>query len=281
MRNSFIILLVSMAVLASCSNNDEAIELSKDFFTSLSDSTNGKPTSFYPLYDSLGIEAKSDVVDIDESEVYEKNDTIEVHCYNNYTDESGTFKQDSVILFIAKDSTKQLRIYDSRGLIEIDKDTKGYGTAIGAFGKKTFNDVALAKRLETVRTMMYEKYLDVSSELHDKVKIVNWSWETSYDGDAHGEARIVNNLDYSISGIKYHLIYYDRAGNFQSEDDGNISKTLSSGEKYNFTFWSSNAKYPSTANLSLRFSDNTIMEIMRGEYYSGKEYSEYIKTHQK
>ena len=60
----------------------------------------------------MNVDAKSDVVDIDESEVFEKNDTFEVQCFNNYTDEGGTRKQDSVILFIAKDSTKQLKIVD-------------------------------------------------------------------------------------------------------------------------------------------------------------------------
>ena len=61
---------------------------------------------------------------------------------------------------------------------------------------------------------MFDKYLDVSGELREKVKILNWSWETSYSGDAHGEGRIVNNLDYSITGIKYHVTYYDRRGDF-------------------------------------------------------------------
>ena len=112
MRKCSLGIIISMIVLCSCSHKNEAIELSKDFFYALSDTTYGSPCDFYPLYDSLNIDAKSDVVDIDESEVFEKKDTFEVHCFNNYTDEGGTFKQDSVILFIAKDSTKQLKIVD-------------------------------------------------------------------------------------------------------------------------------------------------------------------------
>lgn len=95
MRKTAVYIIVSLMILSSCSHKNEAIELSRDFFTSLSDSTYGKPVDFYPDYDSLGIEAKSDVVDIEESDILEKNDTIIVRCYNNYTNSEGTFKQDS------------------------------------------------------------------------------------------------------------------------------------------------------------------------------------------
>ena len=266
-----------MMILSSCSHKNEAIELSRDFFTSMSDSTYGSPADFYPRYDSLGIEAKSDVVDIEESDVTEKNDTLIVRCYNNYTNSEGTFKQDSVTLFITRNEEKQFYIYDSKGLIVMDKDLEWFGTVTGAFGKKLPNDQALAKRIEQVRSMMWNKYIDVRAELATKVKISNWSWETSYSGDAHGEGRVINNLDYSISGIKYHVNYYDRKGDFMAEDNGSISKTLYPGEKYNFTFWSSNAKYPHTANLRLEFSDNMILKIIKEQTYTGREFSEYQK----
>jgi hypothetical protein len=125
--------------------------------------------------------------------------------------------------------------------------------------------------------MMWDKYIEVRAELATKVKIANWSWETSYSGDAHGEGRIVNNLDYSISGVKYHVNYYDRKGDFMAEDNGSISKTLYPGEKYNFTFWSSNAKYPNTASLRLDFSDNMVLKIIKEQTYTGKEFQEYLK----
>ena len=88
------VFIISLMILSSCSHKDEAIELSRDFFASLSDSTYGKPNDFYPDYDSLGIEAKSDIVDIEASDVTEKNDTFTVRCYNNYTNSEGTFMQD-------------------------------------------------------------------------------------------------------------------------------------------------------------------------------------------
>lgn len=64
-------------ILSSYSQEkNEAMELSRDFFTSLSDTIYGKPSDFYPAYDTLQIEAKSDVVEIEESDISEKNDTI-------------------------------------------------------------------------------------------------------------------------------------------------------------------------------------------------------------
>lgn len=277
MKKASVFVIISLIILSSCSHKNEAIELSRDFFTALSDSTYGNPTDFYPRYDSLGIEAKSDIVDIEESDITEKNDTLIVRCYNNYTNSEGTFKQDSVTLFITRNEEKQFYIYDSKGLIVMDKDLEWFGTATGAFGKKLPNDQALAKRIEQVRSMMWNKYIEVRAELATKVKISNWSWETSYSGDAHGEGRVINNLDYSISGIKYHVNYYDRKGDFMAEDNGSISKTLYPGEKYNFTFWSSNAKYPHTANLRLEFSDNMVLKIIKEQTYTGNEFQDYQK----
>lgn len=277
MKKASVFVIISLIILSSCSHKNEAIELSRDFFTALSDSTYGSPTDFYSRYDSLGIEAKSDIVDIEESDITEKNDTLIVRCYNNYTNSEGTFKQDSVTLFITRNEEKQFYIYDSKGLIVMDKDLEWFGTATGAFGKKLPNDQALAKRIEQVRSMMWNKYIEVRAELATKVKISNWSWETSYSGDAHGEGRVINNLDYSISGIKYHVNYYDRKGDFMAEDNGSISKTLYPGEKYNFTFWSSNAKYPHTANLRLEFSDNMVLKIIKEQTYTGNEFQDYQK----
>lgn len=276
MRYTVVFILTTL-VLSSCSHKNEAMELSRNFFTSLSDTTYGKPNDFYPLYDSLHIEAKSDAVDIEESDITVKNDTIAVRCYNNYTDATGTFKQDSITLFIAKDKESSWYIYDSKGLITMDEDQEWFGRATGALGKKQLNDVALAQRLNKLSDLISTKYWDTWAELRTKVKIVNWSWETSYDGTAHGDARIVNTLPYSISGIKYLVTYYDRSGNFMAEDDGRVSKTLNPSEKYNFTFWSSNAKYPTTANLRLDFSDKTVLELMKEKTYTGKEFAEFIK----
>ena len=267
-------------VLSSCSHKNEAIKFSRAFFTSLSDTTYGKPSNFYPLYDSLHVQAKSDAVEIDESEIATMGDTMIVRCFNNYTDAKGTFKQDNITLFITKDKESSWYIYDSKGLISMDEEQLWFGRAIGALGEKPLNDVALANRLNILGDYIREEYMNQWIKLKTNVKIANWSWETSYDGTAHGEARIVNTLPYSISGIKYIVIYYDRSGNFMAEDDGRVNKTLNPNEKYNFTFWSSNAKYPTTANLKLDFSDKTVYDLMKEKTYTGKEFEEFTKKKQ-
>ena len=269
--------LLIILVLSSCSHKNEAIELTRSFFTSLSDSTYGSPADFYPQYDSLQIEAKSDVVDIEESEITEKNDSIIVRCMNNYTDARGTFRQDSVVIFITKDKDSEWYIYNSQGLISIDKDIEWFGKKTGALGKRTMYDLQLAEVLSNLYSLMREKYWEQYFELKTQVEILNWSWETSYDGTAHGEARINNKLPYSVSGIKYQITYYDRQNNYMAEDEGRVSKTLNPNEKYNFTFWSSNAKYPTKANLRLDFSDKTVYELMKEKLYTGKEFEEFTK----
>lgn len=269
--------LLIILVLSSCSHKNEAIELTRSFFTSLSDSTYGSPADFYPQYDSLQIEAKSDVVDIEESEITEKNDSIIVRCMNNYTDARGTFKQDSVVIFITKDKDSEWYIYNSQGLISIDKDIEWFGKKTGALGKRTMYDLQLAEVLSNLYSLMREKYWEQYFELKTQVEILNWSWETSYDGTAHGEARINNKLPYSVSGIKYQITYYDRQNNYMTEDEGRVSKTLNPNEKYNFTFWSSNAKFPTKANLRLDFSDKTVYELMKEKLYTGKEFEEFTK----
>ena len=276
MRYVVFTLLITL-VLSSCSHKNEAIELTRSFFTSLSDSTYGSPADFYPQYDSLQIEAKSDVVDIEESEITEKNDSIIVRCMNNYTDARGTFKQDSVVIFITKDKDSEWYIYNSQGLISIDKDIEWFGKKTGALGKRTMYDLQLAEVLSNLYSLMREKYWEQYFELKTQVEILNWSWETSYDGTAHGEARINNKLPYSVSGIKYQITYYDRQNNYMTEDEGRVSKTLNPNEKYNFTFWSSNAKYPTKANLRLDFSDKTVYELMKEKPYTGKEFEEFTK----
>ena len=276
MRYVVFTLLITL-VLSSCSHKNEAIELTRSFFTSLSDSTYGSPADFYPQYDSLQIEAKSDVVDIEESEITEKNDSIIVRCMNNYTDARGTFKQDSVVIFITKDKDSEWYIYNSQGLISIDKDIEWFGKKIGALGKRTMYDLQLAEVLSNLYSLMREKYWELYFELKTQVEILNWSWETSYDGTAHGEARINNKLPYSVSGIKYQITYYDRQNNYMTEYEGRVSKTLNPNEKYNFTFWSSNAKFPTKANLRLDFSDKTVYELMKEKLYTGKEFEEFTK----
>lgn len=278
MKRSIISLAIVLMLCSSCSRNEEVIALSKGFFYSLSDTTYAHPHDYYPQYDSLKVVAKSDMVEIEESDIRQVGDTIIVKCFNNYTTLDGTFKQDDVYLYFVPNRDNQLYICNSRGLVVLDKDIRNFGIATGALTETLPNDVELSKRCEQLKAMWLREYFDVYLMLLEKVKIQRWSWETSYNGEAHGEGRIVNNLDFAIEGIKYELTYYDRMGDFMANDDGSISKTLYPGEKYNFTFWSSNAKYPDKANLRLVFPDKLIYEIIMDKTVTGNEYKEFMES---
>lgn len=268
-----------LLLFSSCSRHDEVIALSKGFFYSLADTLYANPRDYYPLYDSLKVTAKSDMVEIDESNIQDKGDTIIVKCLNSYTSIDGTFKQQDILLFFKTDNNKQFYICDSQGLIDLDKNIKKYGLATGALSNLPLNDTELSKRCKELGKMLLSEYLSTHLMLLEKVKIQKWSWDTSYySGDANGEARVVNNLDFAVDGIKYKVTYYDYQGNFMANDDGRISKTLYPGEKYNFTFWSSNAKYPSRARLELVFPEKLIEEIIFNKEYTGNEYYEHIKS---
>ena len=270
--------LSSFILLISCSRNEEIISLSRAFFQTLADTTYAHPSDYYPYYESLDIEAKSDMVEINESDISFHRDTAIVRCFNSFTTEEGTFKQDSVILYLITNDADQYYICDSRGLISIDTDIRDFGIVTGAISKSKINDRELAKRLEVINKMLLKEYFKVYFELYEKVVIQNWSWETSYSGIANGEARIKNNLDYAIDGIKYELTYYDYYGNFMAKDDGSITKELYPNEKYSFDFWSSNVKYPDSAKLRLVFPDKLIYKIIKEQPYSGNEYKEYLES---
>lgn len=273
-----IYLIFVFFTLSSCSNKDEAIDLVKVFFNTLSDTTYAAPRDYYPLYDSLNIDAKSDIVTIDESDILKQNDTLIVKCFNEYTTSYGTFKQDSIILFLIKNKANKLYICESRGLVTVDNDIKQFGKAVGAFSNKVYNDYELSECIKVVKKMLLAEYNDVQLMLLLNVRIKNWSWETGYDGEAHGEGLVVNNLDFPIENIKYKLTYYDYKGDFMARDEGNIPKILYPREKYNFSFWSSNAKYPDKANIRLEFSDKLIEDIVKNKTYKGNEYNEYLKS---
>ena len=273
--------LVGLIFLSSCTNEKEEIaNYTRCFFASFTDSTYGIPTDYYQSFDSLAIEKHSDAVDVDPKNIKEKGNEFEVHCLNSYTDKSGTFRQDSIILYIQKKAQSEYCIVKSKGLVHIDDDYLWFGYATGAFTYgHSLTDYELAKRKVFLAAMMLHEYYSWKMRLLEQVKILNWSWETSYSGDAHGEGRVVNNLDIPISDLSYKITYYDRNHSFMAEDDGNISKTLAPGEKYNFSFWSSNAKNPSRAKLELEFSDKLIYKLVKGKHYYGYEYDDFIKKY--
>ena len=278
MRSIFFLFFIGLISLSSCNNEEEEIaNYARCFFASFTDNTYGIPSDYYQSIDSLTIDQQSDMVDIAPEGIIQKNDEYEVHCLNSYTDKSGTFRQDSVVLVIKKENRNDYHIVSSKGLVHVDEDYKWFGYKTGAFNYgNTLTDIELAKRKAFLAAMILDEYYTWKLLLPEKVKILNWSWETSYSGDAHGEGRVVNNLDVPISDISYKITYFDHNHSFMAEDDGNISKSLAPGEKFNFTFWSSNAKNPSKARLELQFSDKLIYKLIKSKNYYGYEYDRFV-----
>ena len=119
MKFSQIYTILLIIILSSCSRKDEIIALSKGFFYSLSDSTYACPRDYYPYYDSLNVKARSDIVEIDESNISRQGDTVTVKCFNNYTTTDGTFKQDSVSLYLTTNDNGEYYILNSATLLQI------------------------------------------------------------------------------------------------------------------------------------------------------------------
>lgn len=281
MKIKITIIFLGLILLSSCKNEkEEVVNFTKCFFASFTDDTYGMPSDYYQLFDSLSVERFSDAVDVEPSNIFAKGKEFEVHCQNSYTDKSGTFRQDSIVLYINKVTQGDYHIIKSKGLVHVDEEYLWFGYETGAFTYgHSLTDYELAKRKFFLAAMMLSEYYTWKLKLPEKVKLLNWSWETSYSGDAHGEGRVVNNLDISLSDLKYKITYFDRNHSFMATDDGNISKTLAPGEKYNFTFWSSNAKNPHKARLELEFSDKLIYKLIKNNKYYGYEYDNFIRKY--
>lgn len=261
MRNGKSFVLVSLLALGlmSCgSKSDKSKELVSDFFKAVSDTTyKVKASDVYPTFDSLHVAIKTDVLDLNDM-VEEKNGEYQVSGVNNYTNERGVFKQDSVRFYIAYDEkAKDLRIVDSKGLVAMPEYLAEFSKYLGVT-TKGMKDSKLSELASKLEDFYRSKGLDALIDLYAKVKISYWDWETSYSNEPHGQAWVVNNSDVTISNIKYIVSYYDSKDGFISDDTGTACSSLKPGEKYRFTFWTSHVKNPSRANLKLDFGSSNI-----------------------
>lgn len=269
---------MALVMLNSCSNKGQVIKLSKDFFYALSDSTNGKPSDYYPMYKSLPVVVKSDMVEIDEDNISVINDTFIVRCLNNYTDVRGTLNQDSILLYIAKDSIGNLSIVDSKGFIVIDENIERFGKAIGGLTNETFTDQILAKRIHIIKSILFNESNNVEMTLQDNVEFSNWKWKKFSDGTPYGDCTIVNNLNYPVSVTSCLILYYDKNGILMSIDSKRIDETLYPGRQYSFSFMGRNVRNPYKVEHELCFSNDMVYNIIRLQKYTGKEFAEYLKN---
>lgn len=280
MKHLLHILLIAVPIvgLLSCSSKkEEAKELVSAFFTAATDSTSGLKTSdYYSTYDILSIQLKSDVLDIND-EVESKDDTLIVTGQNSYTSENGVFTQDSIKFFISKVKGKEgLQIISSIGLIKVPDFLEQFAKSLNVSleGKKDFQ---LNDLLINLNKFYTSKAFDAYMELFKGVQITYWDWETDYSEEPHGQGWLKNNLDITISDIKYTVTYYDRNHNFISDDTGTACRSLKPGEKYRFSFYTSHVKYPSKANLKLDFTSANIDKILYSKRYTKADFDKFCK----
>lgn len=269
-------LLLSLLVV-SC-NRDTTMEKAQETVQVFFESINNpdlRTTDYYPRFDSLKIEVKSDAIDYLGGKWI--GDTIEYHCINNYSDSRGSFKQDTILFYLTNNGDSNYSIVNSIGLATINPSNKEFAYKIGAFKPtEVYDDSEVVNRNNMVSMFIIFECMRISDELIKNVVIGNWRWDVSYYGSANGEAWVENNLPYTVNGVRYKVTYYDRNDNYMTEDDGIVCDKLHSGEKYSFSFWSSNAKYPKRAELELDFSDEFILnKVLYGDY-SGYEYDAFV-----
>ena len=273
-----LLIAVSIVGLLSCSSKkEEAKELVSAFFTAATDSASGLKTSdYYSTYDTLSIKLKSDVLDIND-EVKSKGDTLIVEGQNSYTSENGVFTQDSIKFFIAKVKGKEgLQIINSAGLIKVPDFLKRFAKSLNvSLDGRT--DFQLNDLLTKLNKFYSSKAFDAYMELFQGIQVTYWDWETDYSEEPHGQAWLKNNLDITITDIKYIVTYYDRNNNFISDDTGTACRSLKPGEKYRFSFYTSHVKYSSKANLKLDFTSANVENMLYSKRYSKADFVKFCK----
>ncbi len=278
-RISYLLLLLIVTSLISCTKKSKkAEEVIKSFYAAATNSLKGiKPMEYYPEFDSLHIKLKSDVINFGDK-LIERNDTMIMTCQNNYTDEKGTFRQDSIRFYLIK-GKRHYQIVDSKGIIQIPESLKVFGKKIGVSALDKIRDVQLASLLSKLNDFYLSKFLDAYIELSRNVKILTWSWETDDDGEPSGEASFYNNSSIILSNIIYTIKYYNRNGNIISEDTGNACNELKPHEKCRFTFYSSNVINPAKASLTLDFDNSNIEQILQSMNYTKNDFEKYDAKH--
>lgn len=271
----FILLLISTGCMTSCiSDATRAKELVTTFYSAATDSISGlKVIDYYPMFDSLHVSIKCDVLDLDD-DVIEKNDTLIVSGQNSYTDTNGVFKQDSIKFYIAKDKLKEYKIVNSQGIILMPDYLKDFAKQIG-LKKQNLKDLDQVKLNEMLQDFYSDKCIDAIFELYTGVKISYWDWKTDYSNEPQGQAWIINNTNITIKNIKYIVSYYDGSHNYISDDTGTACSKLSPGEKYRFTFYTSHVKSPSSANLKLDFASSNVDAIISSKGYTEEDFINY------
>ena len=179
--------IIATILLSSCESSklkSEAEKQTKDFFSALKNGDNKKMLELYNGVANFDSYYKSDSVKINSVNI--EDGIVTVLAHNRFTNGFGKLSEKDISLFFKKDSTGQLKFYDSKGLTGFDEnDEYIFGVGVGCISKKNdTTDQQIFKALKKSNMVMMDKAIDVYLELKSEIAVTSWSWESGYGGSA-------------------------------------------------------------------------------------------------
>lgn len=275
-----VLFLLSSLYFTSCTSDEETIQKTvTNFFIAAADSTSEyKTAELYPIFDSLHVDLKSDVLEFDKH-INNNHDTLSIACQNSYTDKLGVFRQDSIKFYLTKNKgTQEMSIIESEGLVKASDEIQEFAEEIGFSDLQKNRDSKLSILKSQLKD--YYDYCNLEAFVFiytSGVTITKWDWETDYSGEPNGQAWIKNNTDFTIRDIGYTVEYSDSRHHLINEDTGIACNKLNPGEKYRFTFYTSHVKNPAHARLLLEFNASTIRKVIKTKGHTRADFEDYCK----
>lgn len=284
MKSKFYILTITIIpFFISCEISKLETEARKkaiSFFSALKENDESTLIAMYSKFKNFDTYYKSDSFKI--NSVSSKKDIITVSIYNRFTNGFGKLSESHISLFLKKDSTGQLKIFDSKGLSKLDsKDEYLFGISTGCINKDMdTTDQQMLKALKKAKLVMLDKGVDVYLELKKNIQVVNWNWESGYGGSASGKGIVKNGSTFSIPQLKYKITYKTSSGEAITTDDGYVTyDRLKAGESRSFSFYTSYVGSSSRASIDLEFDEDLIFKYLSNKDWTGRECEEYYKVH--
>lgn len=271
---TYILMLITLVSACSSKHLDESEKTVKIFFDALKEGDIEGMTKKYKniiLFDSY---YKSDSIKV--LNLKKVNDSVvKVNIQNFFTNGFGKLNNQEIVFFVSADSVKSFtNIIDSKGLTNhTENDLYDFSKKIGCLKNTDTSDVQINLKLLNAKIIANKIQTETLLYFIENIKVVDWSWESGYEGSASGKGIVKNNTEFSIPNVKYIIKYMDRNGNVLNTDDGYVSyNKIEYGESKSFTFYTSYVGNAYRASISLDF-DKEIIEkyVVNTKEYSGDE----------
>jgi hypothetical protein len=281
---SYIVLIAITMINCSGKRKGLAENTTKEFFSAIKNDNSSKISDLYPDFGKIGTYYKSDEIVIKETKAL-NDKKVSVMVENSFTNGFGKKFNQTINLYLKPDENDKniYKIYDSKGITGYEeKEEYIFAVKTGGIKKNVeLTDQETAKKLKIASKLMVKYVIEMLLELKTNVKVVSWSWENGYGGSASGKAIVKNNSDFNLPKLKYKITYY-RNGDEITTDDGYVTHDkFMAGMSKSFTFYTSYVGNANTANISLDFDTEMILNYLTSKEYTGKEYEEFLATENK